>query len=75
VDHIFEVDFKTGQPLAHMKIYFTDTKRNFSDKQLKELKDTGLNPIRKIREGGGNRAVPLQTIAHEKKVKDVICSR
>ncbi len=73
MDHLIEVDRKTGQPLAHMKIYFTDVKRNFSDKQLKDLKDKGITPFRKIREGGGNRAIPLNTIGIEKRASNVSC--
>lgn len=73
-DYMVEVDRKTGQPAGFLKIYFTDIKRNFSSRQIEQMKASGQSPLLKIREGGGNRAVPIHTIGAEKRVKDVVCS-
>ena len=72
-DNLIEIERKTGQPVAHLKIYFTDVKRNFSDRQLKQLKQKKMAPLRHIREGGGNRVVPIHVLGKEKRVPAISC--
>lgn len=76
IDHIFEVHHESGEILGHMSVYFAKIKRNFSDKQLRQLKEKGIDVKREMRMGGGNRAVPLYTLGTERVLdQEAACQR
>lgn len=65
IDHLFEVDYKTGLPVGHAKVYFSDIKPRFSEKQLRLLEAQGKEPDINRRLGGGNRATPIEQLGME----------